>query len=172
MADRFTFMKDQFDAEMEDENNQTTEQEMAYILFAAAKFAFTGEKINIGEVFGKEFKGLNRSMPNIYTQIEKIINYGEKFQGANQKYNDEEVKALAAQGLTQKEICEQLGYDASKSKSLSSNKGYKEGRQLFLERKRLENESLGQNSDSCDSSSKNCQKTVNSSEKIATSFNF
>ena len=170
--DKFVFMKDWFDAEMQDENNQTTEQEMAYILFAAAKFAFTGEKINLGEVFGKEFKGLNRSMPNIYTQMEKIEKYNEKFQGVNQKYNDEEVKALAAQGMTQKEICGQLGYDVSKSKSLSSNRGYKEGRKLFLESGKKEKESIVQNSDSCDSSVKNCQITSISNKKMADPFGF
>lgn len=164
--DKFTFLKRWFDAEMQDENNQTTEQEMAYILFAAAKYAFEGEKINMGEVFGKDFRGLNRSMPNIYSQMDNIKIWTENNQNVNQKYDNESIKKLAEEGLTQKAICEKLGYDINKSKSLSSNAGYRAGRQIFLERKKKEKESLGQNSDS---SVENCQKTSKNEEKIKSS---
>ena len=165
--DKLVFMKRWYDAEMNDENNDTTPQEMAYILYAAAVFAFTGEKINIGDVFGKEFKGLNRSMPNIYSQIVSMKDWEDTHTQANQKYDNEKIKELAIQGFTQKEICEKLGYDVEKSKSLSSNKGYREGRQILQKKQKEGN--IGNNSDSCESSVENCQKT---SEKIATSFNF
>lgn len=159
MADKLTFMKKWFEAEMNDEYNDTTEQEMAYILYAAAKYAFYEEKINMGEVFGNEFKSLNRAMPNIYSQMENIKEYGDSNGKKNQKYDNEAVKELAAAGFTQKEICEKLGYDISKSKSLSSNRGYKEGAAIYKER-------ISQNGKENDSSSKNCQNEQKLSKTI------
>ena len=75
--DKMIFMRDWYESIMNDEYIETTEQEMSYILYAAMQYCFTGEKINLGEVFGSEFRGLNRSMPNIYSQIDKIMSYKE-----------------------------------------------------------------------------------------------
>lgn len=165
--DKLIFMKKWYDAIMNDKIVETTPQEMAYILYAAAKYAFEGEKINFGSEFGPEFKGLGRAMPNIYSQMESIKEYGEKFQGVNQKYNDDEVRELASRGMTQKEICEELGYDSAKSKSLSSNKGYKEGRKMYLENKKLENDSFGKNSDSSLTEVERIAKTSEKKQEIA-----
>ena len=134
MRDSMIFQKAWFESIADDELLETSPQEMAYILYAAARYCYYDEKINMGEVFGNEFKSLNRDMPNIYTQIDKIANYGSTFgngKSGNQKYDSEKIEELARQGMTQKEICEELGYDVSKSRSLSSNAGYKRGRAAF-----------------------------------------
>lgn len=128
MADRMIFQKKWYESLMEDEYSDITDQEMAYILYAAMMYSFEGGRTDLGATFGEEFKSLNRVMPNIYSQIDNIENYNNKFQGKNQKYDNEAIKALAAEGYTQKEICLKLGYDPAKSRSLSSNRGYIEGR--------------------------------------------
>lgn len=157
MRTKLTFMKQWYDALAEDQNLDLTEQDLAYILYAAARYAFADEKINIGEVFGKEFKGLNIAMPNIYSQMDNIKEFGERNKGVNQRYDNEKVKELAALGYTQKEVCLELGYDVDKSKSLSSNKGWKEGRALFEQGgSRIEDSSVIKLS----KNSENCQKTV------------
>ena len=137
--DKLTFMKQWWDAILKDDALDMTPQDMACILYAAACYAFNGEKIKIGEVFGNEYRGLNMAMPNIYSQMDNIKEYGEKNKIKNQKYDNEAIKELAAQGLTQREICLELGYDVSKCKSLSSNQGYKDGRDIFRQEK-LEND--------------------------------
>ena len=128
MADKMIFQKKWYESLMEDEYSDITEQEMAYILYAAMIYSFEGGRTDLSATFGPEFKSLNRVMPNIYSQIDSIENYNNKFQGKNQKYDNDAIRALAAEGYTQKEICLKLGYDPAKSRSLSSNKGYIEGR--------------------------------------------
>lgn len=170
--DKMIFMRDWYESIMNDEYIETTEQEMSYILYAAMQYCFTGEKINLGEVFGNEFRGLNRSMPNIYSQIDKIMSYNEKQGKKNQKYDNDAIEALAAQGYSQKEICRELGYDESKSRSLSSNAGYKRGREKFLiekdssGQKNIVVDSSGKNDKNCDSFNKKCD----SSNKTVRSF--
>jgi hypothetical protein len=159
MADKMIFQKSWYDAIMADEYLETTEQEMAYILYAAMIYSFDGTRINLGEVFGAEFKGLNRSMPNIYQQIDGIKNWGEKNQQKNQKYDNEAIKELAAMGYTQKQICIELGYDVAKAKSLSSNPGYKEGRAIWLAKLAKEKES-------------SVTVSNKTSEKLSNSFDF
>jgi hypothetical protein len=156
--DKMIFQKDWYEGIVNNEYVETTEQEMAYILYAAMRYCFYDETTDLGEVFGKEFKGLNRDMSNIYTQIDKIKNWSEDLGKKNQKYDDPRIEELAAEGLTQKEICLELGYDPSKSKSLSSVAYYTKGRARYLEKKKLEK----------DSSS----KSVESVTKNASSFNF
>ena len=73
---------------------------------------------------------------------------------------------MAAQGFTQVSICQQLGYDVSKSKSLSSNPGYKAGRELWKEKA-----SNSTAVESCDSSDKNEQENVKNSTAV-NSFGF
>lgn len=155
------FMKDWYQSIIDDEYVETSEQEMSYILYAAMQYCFTGEKINLGEVFGAEFKGLNRSMPNIYSQIDKIMSYNEKQGKKNQKYDNDAVEKLAARGLSQKEICRELGYDEKKSNSLSSNAGYKRGRAQFLN----ENSQFSTEIDSFNKTVKNCQNSVQNCER-------
>lgn len=157
MGSKLTFMKNWYDAIIEDKYVETSPQEMAYILYAAANYAFFGERIDMGEVFGEEFKGLNRSMPNIYSQMDNIKEFGERNKRVNQRYDNEKVKELAALGYTQKEVCLELGYDVDKSKSLSSNKGWKEGKAIFEQGgPRIEDSSITKLS----KNSENCQKTV------------
>lgn len=134
--DKVVFQKAWYDAIMEDSFNEFSSQEIAYILYAAAMYSFFGKKVNLGEEFGEEFKHLNIAMPNIYSQIDNIVDYGVAQGQRNQKYNNEAIRELASQGLTQKEICLKLGYDVSKSKALSSNVGYKEGRAIYLKKER------------------------------------
>lgn len=159
-ADKMIFQKDWYEGIVNNEYVETTEQEMAYILYAAMRYCFYDETIDLGETFGKEFKGLNRDMSNIYTQINKIKNWSENMSSKNQKYDDPRIKELAAKGYTQKQICIELGYDESKSKSLSSAALYKEGRAIFLASKKTGN----------DSSVKNCQEL--STTEVASPFNF
>lgn len=159
-ADKMIFQKDWYEGIVNNEYVETTEQEMAYILYAAMRYCFYDETIDLGEIFGKEFKGLNRDMSNIYTQINKIKNWSENMSSKNQKYDDPKIKELAAKGYTQKQICIELGYDESKSKSLSSAALYKEGRAIYLASKKTE----------VDSSVKNCQEL--SVTEVASPFNF
>lgn len=131
MADKFFFLKSWYDAILEDDYVKTTEQEMAYIVYAAMRYYFDGKPIDIGEIFGKEFQGLNRSMPNIYNQIDRIKGYD---QGRVTKYDAEEIKKLRLKGYTAKQICKELGYDEAAAKSLTSNAGWKEANRLRAER--------------------------------------
>ena len=76
MADTFKFQKDWYEVIMNDQYVKTSPQEMAYILYAAMQYAFNdGKPIDLGEVFGSQYGGLNRAMPNIYGQMDKIKNY-------------------------------------------------------------------------------------------------
>ena len=123
MANSVKLMKQWFDTIREDENlGDITEQELAYVIYAAVHYGFSSEKINIGAIFGNEFKTLNYIMPNIYSQIDNIQNYGENKVKA--KYDDEAIYNLRLEGLTAKQICERLGYDVNKANSLTSNKGW------------------------------------------------
>ena len=124
MADTFKFQKDWYEAIANDKYVSTTPQEMAYILYAAMQYAFNdGNPIDLGEVFGKEFGGLNRSMPNIYGQMDRIRNY-EKGKSSD-TYDHEAIYRLRMEGKKGKEICQILGYPLEKERSLSSTKGWK-----------------------------------------------
>ncbi len=112
----------------EDQNLELSEQELAYIVYAAVKYGLEGEKLNLGEVFGKEFKYLNIAMPNIYGQIDNIQGYDL---GRRTKYDSEKIKELKLKGYTAVQICEELGYDKSKARSLTSNKGWREAVQIL-----------------------------------------
>lgn len=118
---KMTFMGKWLDDIENDPNFELTEEEKAYITYAAVKFGLTGEKINIGEVFGKEFNGLNMAMSNIYGQIDNIQSYNP-----NRKtiYDENAIYELRLKGFTAVQICEELGYDVAKAKSLTSNKGW------------------------------------------------
>ena len=123
MADKMIFQRKWYDAIKNDEYIETTDQEMAYILYAAMIYSFEGERIDIGEVFGAEFKGLNRSMPNIYSQIDNIKDWSDKMSDAKRKYDPERIKELRLQGYKAREICEIEGYDVSKANNITSNRG-------------------------------------------------
>lgn len=147
MADKMIFQKDWYESMVNNQYVKTTEQEVSYMLYAAMRYCFYDEVVDLGAVFGPEFAGLNRDMSQIYPQIDKIKNWGDNMGAKNQKYDNPRIKELAAKGLTQKQICAELGYDTEKSKSLSSSTLYKEGRAIYLNSKKTEN----------DSSVKNCQ---------------
>ena len=125
MADKMTVMKKWIDDIRKDDNLEVTEQELAYIMYAAITFGLEGEKVNIGEVFGKEFKHLNFAMSNIYGQIENIQNYGEEMKASVLKYDADKIYELRLEGYTAKEICRELGYGEDKANNITSNKGWK-----------------------------------------------
>ena len=130
MADKVTLMKQWFDTIKEDENlGEITEEQMAYIIYAAVNYGFSSEKINIGAVFGKENQILNFIMPNIYSQIDNIQKYDPK--NGKIKYDAEAIKNLRLQGFKAREICEKLGYPLDKEKSISSNKGWIEAGKII-----------------------------------------
>ena len=134
MRDKITLKADWFNEIWEDENiGDLSEQEKAYIVYAAVQYGFSSEKINIGAIFGNEFKYLNMAMPNIYGQIDRVAEYSQTLNGnkVSQKYDDEAIKELRLQGFKAKEICEQLGYDPAKANSLTSNKGWKEAGEIL-----------------------------------------
>ena len=136
MANKIIFLPKWYDELINDKYEPFTAEEISYILYGCMQYCWFGEKIDFGEVFGRS--DLNRIMGGYYRQIDDVSSYQENLgknniaQG-NQSYDNDAIKELAAAGYTQKEICEELGYDVSKSRSLSSNKGYREGRQIFLE---------------------------------------
>ena len=123
MAETFKFQKDWYEAIVNDKYVNTTPQEMAYILYAAMQYAFNdGVPIDLGDVFGKEFGSLNRSMPNIYGQMDKIRNY-EKGKSED-KYDNDMIYQLRMEGKKGREICQILGLPLDRERSLSSTKGW------------------------------------------------
>lgn len=127
MADTFKFQKDWYEAIVNDKYVNTTPQEMAYILYAAMQYAFNdGNPIDLGETFGREFVGLNRSMPNIYGQMDRIKNY-EKGKSSD-TYDHDAIYVLRMMDKKGKEICQILGYPLEKEKSLSSTRGWKKAK--------------------------------------------
>lgn len=124
MADKMTFMKKWINDIRADENVDMTEQEIAYVIYAAVNYGLSGEKINHGEIFGKEFKHLNYAMPNIYGQIDNIQNYGEEKKATVLKYDADAIYELRMKGHTAKEICLELGYPVEKANNITSNKGW------------------------------------------------
>lgn len=139
MADKMIFQRKWYDAIKNDEYIETTDQEMAYILYAAMIYSFEGERIDIGEVFGAEFKGLNRSMPNIYSQIDNIKDWSDKMSDAKRKYDPERIKELRLQGYTARQICEIEHYGADKANNITSNRGWKEAGEILNKQKKPEN---------------------------------
>lgn len=138
MMDNIIFLQDWFNELKEDEFSPLSNEEVSYILYAAAIYSWTGERTNFEETFDR--RDLNRVMAPYYAQIDKIKDYRaasgkNNIASGNQSYDSEKVKELAAQGVSQKKICQMLGYDETRSRSLSSNKGYKEGREIFLKQK-------------------------------------
>lgn len=164
MADKMTFMAKWLEDIRADENLDVTEQELAYIVYAAVVYGISSEKINIGAIFGNEFKFLNMAMPNIYGQIDNIQSYNPN---RKSEYDSDAIKDLRLEGKTAKQICEILGYDTSKANSLTSNKGWKEAGQI-----------LKQNcTDSIQKSVQNVQtdteqKCTDSVQKPVSRFNF
>lgn len=118
----------------EDEFAPASNEDIAFMLYAASVYCKTGNKTNFAEVFNRP--DLNRAMAPYYLQIDKIIHFranngkNNKKEG-NQSYDAEKIKVLAMKGYTQKEICRVLGYDESKSRSLSTNTGYRTGKDEF-----------------------------------------
>ena len=122
-----------------DQYCETTPVEMGCICYATFRYIWNNEKTNMAEFFGKEFAPLNRSMSNIYSQVDRIKNFKSSENNAKIKYDAEKIKELRLQGLSAKEICEKLGYPADKSKSLTSNKGWVEAAEILKNRESTEN---------------------------------
>ena len=143
MANNIVFLEKWYEDLINDEFSPLSAEEVAYVLYAAAMYEWTGEKTNFAEVFNRG--DLNRVMAVYYPQIDSIKNYKTNMKvnpvEGKQAYDNEAIKQLAAQGISQKEICRQLGYDESRSRSLSTNRGYREGRELYLKKGSMESES-------------------------------
>lgn len=155
MADTFKFQKDWYEAIVNDKYVKTSPQEMAYILYAAMQYAFNdGEPIDLGEIFGVEFSGLNRAMANIYGQMDRIKNYekGKKEGG----YDNKLIYQLRMEGKKGKEICKILGIPLDKEKSLSSTRGWKKAK-----------EDLQKNTEICTDDTEICKNnTVQNTESV------
>ena len=124
-ADKMTIMKKWIDGIREDENIDLTEQQIAYIIYAIVTYGLNGTKVNIGNVFGEEFKDLNLAMSNIYTHIDNIQNYKEEKKASVLKYDANRIYELRLEGYTAKEICVMEGYGEDKANNITSNKGWK-----------------------------------------------
>ena len=159
------FQKDWYDAIMNDPYVTTSEEEMAYILYAAMRYSFYGECIDIGDTFGKEYKGLNRSMSNIYSQIDRIVDWAKAKAEVNKKYDSERIKELRLEGKTAREICVIEGYGEDKAKNITSNKGWKEAGEILKIQKNTENTDSVQKSGKSDFSVQNSVKSVQNLEK-------
>lgn len=122
---KMTLMKKWFDDIIDDPNQDLTEQDMAYITYAAVRYGLYQEKINIKEKFGRD---LNLAMPNIYGQIDNIKGFSEN---RNVKYDSEAIKELRLKGCTAKEVCAELGYPEDKARSITSNKGWIEAGKML-----------------------------------------
>ena len=122
---RMIFQRDWYENIINDKFVPTTEQEIAYLLYAAMKYSFYDEQVDLGEVFGKEFANLNRSMTSIYGQIDKIKNYKEEKKASVLKYDADRIYELRLEGYTAKEICIMEGYGEDKANNITSNKGWK-----------------------------------------------
>ena len=147
---------------------------MAYIVYAAMQYAFNdGQPIDLGETFGEQFRGLNRSMPNIYDQINRIKNY-EKNKN-EEKYDNDAIYQLRMEGKTGKEICQILGYPLERERSLSSTKGWKKAREdkkknteiCKISVKPIEKIQI-QNTESVQSNTENVQKDTESVQSVNT----
>ena len=132
MASNIVFLEQWKDELMNDEFCPLSDEEMAYVLYAAAMYSWTGQKTNFKDTFNRA--DLNRVMAPYYAQIDNILKYREGMRQnikSRQTLDKEAIKDLASRGFTQKQICAELGYDEDKYKSISSNPGWKEGRRLF-----------------------------------------
>ena len=129
-----------------DQYCETTPVEMGCICYDTFRYIWNNEKTNMADFFGKEFAPLNRSMSNIYSQVDRIKNFRSNETNTNIKYDAEKIKELRLQGLNSKEICEKLGYPADKSRSLTSNRGWIEAGKILKDRKCTENTEFVQKS--------------------------
>ena len=188
MANNIVFLEQWKNELMNDEFAPLTEEEIAYMVYAAAIYCWTGEKTDFQVAFNRP--DLTRVMAPYYAQIDNICNYKDnmkKVVDGKQNFDNDAIKELAAQGISQKEICRRLGYDEARSRSLSSNRGYREGRALFLAGVELESQKkseLTQNESekviyeseivSSESESKNESELTNpdKTDKLSGTFNF
>ena len=108
------------------------EEAIAYILYGLYKYNTTGEQVDLGEVFGGAAGILNFVLSGLYPQVDKIKGVNRGVKGS--KYDNEAIEELAAAGMGPRAICDELGIDPVKAKSLGSNKGYKAGRARYLEK--------------------------------------
>lgn len=170
--DQIIFLQEWFNELANDEFTPASPEELAYILYAATRYSWFGEKTNFEETFNRA--DLNKIMSTYYAQIDRITGYRKSSGKGNQKYDNDAVKELAAKGLSQKAICIELGYDVTKARSLSSNSGYRQGREIFKESQKLlevnktdKNQKLSvlNKTDETDKSQKLSETDKNQSEK-------
>lgn len=117
------------------------EQAIAYILYALYQYNVTGEQVDLGAIFGGAAGILNFVVSGLYSQVDKIKGVHKGSKGS--KYDNEAIEELAASGMGPKAICEELGLDPAKAKSLSSNKGYKAGRDRYLAKEKPSPQTFG-----------------------------
>jgi hypothetical protein len=111
---------------------------VAYVLYGVFQYGVYGEKVDLGATFGQQFGVLNYVLSTLYPQIDKMQNFS-KGEHKGGKYDNDAIKELAMQGLGPKAICEQLGYDPAIAKSISTNRGYKEGKEIFKNGSQIHN---------------------------------
>ena len=150
MADKAIIMKDWIDKIVDDPYVETTPLELGCILYATCQYWWNEEMTNIGDVFGKEYASLNRSMANIYSQIDKMRNYRAEDAKAHTKYDSDQIKELRLQGHTAKEICQLLGYPESRARSLTSNKGWIEAGKELAQKSQIVQKSVQNCTESTD----------------------
>ena len=172
MSDSVKLMKKWFDDIQADEIlGGLSEQEMAYIIYAAAHYGFSSEKTNFETKFGPEFKNLAFAMSNIYGQIDNIQNYSDKM-NTNVKYDAEQIYQLRMEGKTGKEICQILGLPPEKQRSLSTNPGWKRAKKDLDTQKNTE--TVQKNTDSVQTvtDSTDTDTAVQKSVNVVGGFNF
>lgn len=102
----------------------------AYVSYAIDYYSCYDEKLDIGKIFGEDVaKRIDPVLAAYYTQIDRINNKFVAGAGRKEKYDSDKLRELASQGKTAKQICEELGIEYSRS--IYSNKGYKEGHEKW-----------------------------------------
>lgn len=109
------------------------ETAVSMILYGLYQYGTTGEKVDLGAVFGQQFAVYNYALLGLYPQVDKMQKFSRGVHKGG-KYDDEAIRELASKGLGPKAICIKLGYDPVAAKSISSNKGYKDGREEYKNR--------------------------------------
>ncbi len=107
-------------------NKELSPDDAAKVIYAIVNYSLYGTKLDM--------KSLNALAESYYTQIDKILKrYPNGVGGRREKYDSEKIKVLASQGMNLQDICKELGIEFSRG--IYSNRGYKEGREIYLKAK-------------------------------------
>ena len=100
-----------------------TQDDAAKVIQAIIYYSLYDEKIEIGDA-------LKPVAAPYFDQIDKILKKYPNGGGRRDKYDNDAIAKLAAQGKSVKEICEELGVEYSRG--IYSTRGYKDGRAKWL----------------------------------------